>query len=285
MLLPAVILTLIYKYGAMFGVIIAFQKFSPVKGIQGSPFIGFDNFRFALNLPMTERVVQNTLIIAVGKIAIGLVAPLITALMLNDLSRNWSKRTIQTAIYLPHFLSWVILGGIMIEILSPSRGIVNAALGHLGVHPIYFLGSNTWFQPTLIISHVWKEFGFSTVIYLAALTSIDPALYEAAQLDGASRFRQMINVTLPGMRPIIILLATLSLGSVLDAGFEQVLVLYSPQVYPTGDIVDTLVYRMGLIQAQYGVATAIGLAKSLVSLVLISVAYWSAYRFARYRIF
>lgn len=285
MLLPAVILTIIFKYGPMFGVIIAFQQFSPVKGIQESPWIGLDNFRFALNLPMTERVIQNTLIIAVGKIVLGLIAPLITALMLNELRRNWSKRTIQTAVYLPHFLSWVILGGIMIEILSPSRGIVNSVIGHAGVSPIYFLGDNDWFQPTLIISHVWKEFGFNTVIYLAALTGIDPALYEAAMIDGASRMRQAINITLPGMRPIIILLATLSLGSVLDAGFEQVLVLYSPQVYPTGDIVDTLVYRMGLIQAQYGVATAIGLAKSLVSLVLISVAYWAAFRFARYRIF
>jgi putative aldouronate transport system permease protein len=285
MLLPAVILTIIFKYGPMFGVIIAFQQFSPVKGIQRSPWIGLDNFRYALNLPTTERVIENTLIIALGKIILGLIAPLFVALMLNELRKNWTKRTVQTAVYLPHFLSWVILGGIMIEILSPSRGIVNDVLGTFGIGPIYFLGNNTWFQPTLILSHVWKEFGFNTVIYLAALTGIDPALYEAAMVDGASRIRQAVNITLPGLRPIIILLATLSLGSVLDAGFEQVLVLYSPQVYPTGDIVDTMVYRMGLIQAQYGVATAIGLAKSLVSLVLISLAYWMAYKFARYRIF
>lgn len=285
MLLPAVVLTIIFKYGPMFGVVIAFQRFSPVRGIDGSPWIGLDNFRFALNLPMTERVIQNTIIIALGKILLGLIAPLITALMLNELRKTWTKRTIQTAVYLPHFLSWVILGGIMIEILSPSSGIVNSIIGNVGIDPIYFLGDNSWFQPTLILSHVWKEFGFNTVIYLAALTGIDVALYEAAQIDGASRLRQTINITLPGLRPIMILLATLSLGSVLDAGFEQVLVLYSPQVYQTGDIIDTMVYRMGLIEAQYGVATAIGLGKSIVSLILIASAYWMAYRFARYRIF
>jgi putative aldouronate transport system permease protein len=285
MLLPAVILTIIFKYGPMFGVVIAFQDFTPVRGVFDSPWVGLENFRFAFQLPGTEQVIRNTLYIAIGKIILGLIVPLIVALMLNEMIRTGLKRSIQTAVYLPHFLSWVILGGIMIKILSPSNGIVNEMLNALGFDSIYFLGDNDWFPATLIVSHVWKEFGFNTVIYLAALTSIDPALYEAAQVDGANRVRQTINITLPGLRPIIILLATLSLGSVLDAGFEQVLVLYSPQVYRSGDIIDTMVYRMGLIEAQYSVATAIGLCKSIVSLVLISTAYWMAYKFAQYRIF
>lgn len=285
MLLPAVILTIVFKYWPMAGVVIAFQDFTPVRGVFDSPWVGLENFRFAFQLPGTEQAIRNTLVIAIGKIVLGLVAPLGVALMLNELIRTGLKRTIQTAVYLPHFLSWVILGGIMIEILSPSAGIVNEMLGWLGIGPIYFLGDNDWFPSTLIVSHVWKEFGFNTVIYMAALTAIDPALYEAAQVDGANRIRQTISITLPGIRPIIILLATLSLGSVLDAGFEQVLVLYSPQVYSSGDIIDTLVYRMGLVEAQYSVATAIGLCKSLVSLALIATAYWMAYRFAQYRIF
>ena len=285
MLLPAVILTLIFKYGPMFGVVIAFQDFTPVRGVWDSPWVGLENFRFAFELPGTKQVIYNTLYIAIGKIILGLIAPLVVALMLNEMMRTGIKRTVQTAIYLPHFLSWVILGGIMIKLLSPSTGIVNKMLVNIGFEPIYFLGDNDWFPATLIVSHVWKEFGFNTVIYLAALTSIDPSLYEAAQVDGANRIRQAINITLPGIRPIIILLATLSLGSVLDAGFEQVLVLYSPQVYQSGDIIDTMVYRMGLVEAQYSVATAIGLCKSIVSLALISTAYWMAYKFAQYRIF
>jgi len=173
----------------------------------------------------------------------------------------------------------------MIDILSPSNGIVNQMLTALGGQPIFFLGDNTWFPFTLVFSHEWKEFGFSTIIYLAALTSISPALYEAAVVDGAGRWRQTWHITLPGMRPVIILLLTLSLGQVLNAGFEQIFVLYSPQVYESGDIIDTMVYRMGMLSAQYSPATAVGLMMSIVSLFLISGAYYFAYRVANYRIF
>jgi putative aldouronate transport system permease protein len=285
MILPGLILTLVYKYGPMFGIVIAFQDFNPVRGIGGSEWVGWENFDFALTLPRTMDVIINTITISSGKIAFGLLAPIITALLLNELRLRIIKSSVQTIIYLPHFLSWVILGGIMIEILSPSRGIVGNALELVGLEPVYFLGDNSWFPWVLIGSHVWKEFGFGTIIYLAALTGIDPTLYEAAMVDGASRWRQMWNVTLPGIRPIIVLVTTLSLGSILDAGFEQVLVLYSPQVYESGDIIDTMVYRMGLIDAQYSIATAIGLFKSVVAFILISVSYWAAYRFAQYRIF
>jgi putative aldouronate transport system permease protein len=192
---------------------------------------------------------------------------------------------VQTTIYLPYFLSWVVLGGILIDILSPSGGIVNAALKSVGIQPIFFLGDNDWFPGTLVASDIWKNFGYGTIVYLAAITGIDPGLYEAATIDGANRWHKVWHITLPGMRMVIVLLSVLSLGQLLNAGFDQVFNLYSPQVYESGDILDTFVYRIGLLDAQYGVATAVGFFKSLVSLILISGSYFVAYRFAKYRIF
>jgi len=285
MILPALILILIYSYGPMLGAIIAFQDFNPALGIFRSKWSGLENFRYVMALPGTMQVIWNTLIIAVIKIVAGLIVPIIVALLLNEVRKEMFKRTVQTMVYLPHFLSWIILGGVLIDILSPTQGIVNQFLNWLGIDSIYFLGSNDWFRPVLVMSDVWKEFGFNTIVYLAALTSINPALYEAAVIDGASRWKQTINVTLPGMAPIIVLTATLALGQVLNAGFDQVFNLYSPQVYETGDIIDTFVYRIGMVDAQYGVATAVGLFKSVVSLILLSVSYFLAYRFANYRIF
>ncbi|WP_125666787.1 ABC transporter permease [Paenibacillus baekrokdamisoli] len=285
MLLPGLIIVLIYSYGPMFGIVIAFQKYIPAKGFFDSKWIGLANFKYFWSLPDTLQVFKNTIFIALMKIITGLIAPITIALLLNEVMHRYVKRGIQTLIYLPHFLSWVILGGIMIDILSPSSGIVNWALGIFGIKPIYFLGDNQWFPFVLIFSHLWKEFGFSTIIYLAALTSINPTLYEAAVIDGANRIKQTWHVTLPGMRPIIVLMATLSLGGILNAGFDQVFNLYSPQVYDSGDIIDTFVYRMGLIDAQYGPATAVGLLSSVVACIFISLTYYLAYRFAKYRIF
>jgi len=192
---------------------------------------------------------------------------------------------VQTIVYLPHFLSWVILSGIFLDVLSPSSGLVNQALGWFGVEPIFFVGNADWFPYVLVATHSWKEFGWGTIIYLAAFTGISPSLYEAAIMDGAGRWKQTIYITLPGILPIIVLMATLSLGNVLNAGFDQVFNLYSPSVYETGDILDTMVYRLGLIDYQFGVSTAVGFFKSVVSLVLMSVSYALAYRFAHYRIF
>jgi len=285
LLLPAVILVLIYSYGPMFGIVIAFQNFIPAKGFLESSWVGLKHFRYILSLSDTYQVLGNTLFISILKIIAGLIVPLTVSLLLNEVRQKLFKRSVQTLVYLPHFLSWVILGGVLIDILSPSSGIVNAFLGLFGVEPIYFLGDNRWFPYVLVLSDVWKEFGFSTIIYLAALSGINPALYEASIMDGAGRLRQTWHITLPGMRPIIVVLVTLSLGNVLNAGFEQVFNLYSPLVYESGDIIDTYVYRMGLISAQYGPATAIGLFKSVVSLVLISSTYYLAYRLAKYRIF
>ena len=195
------------------------------------------------------------------------------------------KRTVQTLIYLPHFLSWVILAGVFIDLLSPTEGIVNRFLGVFGLEPIYFLGDESWFPYTMVLTDVWKEFGFGTIIYLAALTGIDPTLYEAAVVDGAGRFRQTLHITLPGILPTIVLMTVLALGNVLNAGFDQIYNLLSPQVYSTGDIIDTMVYRLGLQQVQYSTATAVGLFKSVISFALISVSYLLAYKFADYQIF
>jgi len=285
MLLPCVVILIVYSYVPMAGVVIAFQKFIPAKGIFDSEWNGLNNFRFLLMMPNMTQVLWNTIWIAVLKIIASLTMPIMIALLLNEVAHRFVKRSIQTLIYLPHFLSWVILGGILIDILSPSQGVVNQVLTSFGAKPIFFLGDNDWFRTVLVVSDVWKEFGFNTIVYLAALTGINPSLYEAAIVDGANRWKQTWHITLPGMRPIIILLLTLSLGNVLNAGFDQVFNLLSPAVYETGDVLDTFIYRLGLEEYQYGVATAVGLFKSVVSLALISTSYFLAYRLANYRIF
>lgn len=285
MLLPGVLLTIVFSYIPIAGVVIAFQKFVPAKGIFESKWIGLDNFAYVFNLPSFTNVLWNTVFIAVMKIIAGLIVPIIVALLLNEVVGKYFKRTIQTIIYFPYFLSWVILGGILIDILSPSSGIVNDVIKWLGFEPVFFLGDENWFPFTLVISDTWKEFGYSTIVYLAALTAIDQHLYEAAIVDGANRWKQTWHVTLPGMMPIVMLMTVLSLGSVLNAGFDQVFNLYSPMVYSTGDIIDTFVYRLGLLQAQYGVATAVGLFKSVIAFGLIVLSNFLANRYAGYRIF
>lgn len=286
LLLPSVILVFIYMYVPMGGLIIAFQKFIPAKGLFGDQkWIGLDNFVYLYNLPGAATALRNTIVIALWKIVLHLAIPIAVSILLNELRSAWFRRTCQTLIYLPHFLSWIIFGGILIDILSPSSGLVNMLLRALGIQPIFFLGSNDWFQFTVIFTDVWKEFGFGTIVYLAAITNIDPNQYEAATIDGANRFQRIIHVTIPNMRMIIVLMMVLSLGNVLNAGFDQVYNLYSPQVYQTGDILDTFIYRIGLLDAQFGVATAMGMFKSLVSTLFISVSYFCAYKFADYRIF
>jgi len=285
-LLPAVIIVFIYMYVPMGGLIIAFQKFIPAKGLFGNQkWVGLDNFIFLYNMPNAMKALRNTIVIAFWKIILHLVIPIIVSILLNELRSAWFRRTCQTLIYLPHFLSWIIFGGILIDILSPSTGLVNYFLGLFGVKPIFFLGSNDWFPFTIIATDVWKEFGFGTIVYLAAITNIDPTQYEAATIDGANRFQRIMHVTIPNMRMIIVLMMVLSLGNVLNAGFDQVFNLYSPQVYETGDILDTFIYRIGLLDAQFGVATAMGMFKSLVSTLFISTSYYCAYKFADYRIF
>ena len=285
MLAPAIVLVLVYSYAPMVGIVMAFQRVLPGKGIFGSPWVGLDNFKFVMEMPTILQVIWNTIRIAGLKAIAGVVVPVTVALMLNNVTSRFFKRTVQTIIYLPHFLSWIIMAGILVDILSPSEGVVNQALGIVGIKPIFFLGDDKVFPWTMVFTDVWKSFGFGTIIYLAALTDIDPTLYEAAVVDGATRWQQTWHITLPGISGTIIMLSTLSLGNILNAGFDQIFNLYSPLVYRTGDIIDTLVYRTGILNNQYGVATAVGLLKSVVSLVLIGIAYKLAAKWADYRIF
>lgn len=286
MLIPGIIIIFIFHYVPLGGLIIAFQRFIPAKGLFGSQkWVGLQNFQYIFSMPNTMNVLRNTVTIAVAKIVLGLVIPITVALMLNELQLTKVKRSIQTIIYFPHFLSWIIFGSIIMDLLSPQNGIINKLLNLLGHESIYFLGDNKYFQQTIIWTDVWKNFGYGTVVYMASITSIDPSLYEAAAIDGANRWKQTWHITLPGMRMIIVLMMVLSLGNVLNAGFDQVYNMYSPIVYETGDIIDTMVYRLGLENAKYGPAAAVSIFKSVVSMLFISVSYYVADRFFDYRLF
>ena len=270
----------------MGGLIIAFQRFIPAKGLFGNQkWVGLDNFRYILDMPNTLNVISNTLVIAIWKIVLSLVVSIGVSLLLNEVNNKRFKSTIQTVIYFPYFISWIVFASIMQDVLAPSTGIVNQIITSLGRKPIYFLGSNQYFQGTLIWTDVWKNFGYGTVVYLASMTSIDPTLYEAATIDGAGRFKQMLHVTLPGLRMVIVLMMVLNMGNVLNAGFDQVFNMYSPVVYESGDIIDTMVYRLGLESAKYGPATAVSMFKSVVSFILVSSSYFIAYKFFDYRLF
>ena len=286
MLLPGILFLLVYHIAPMFGSVIAFQDFVPAKGFFGSKWVGLENFKFMFQLPDTWSILSNTLIIAVSKIIFNLIFAVIFAVLLNELRHLWLKKTIQTIAYLPHFLSWVILATIFRDILDPS-GLVNTVLMnlHLISEPIFFLGDNSWFQGVIVATDVWKEFGYNAVMFIAALAGVNPELYEAAAMDGAGRLRRIWHITLTSIRPTIVLVATLNIANIFNAGFDQIFNLYSPVVYATGDVIDTYVYRAGFVSAQYSLATAVGLMKSVVSFILIIVSYKLADRFAGYRIF
>lgn len=284
MLLPGVIILLIFSYIPMLGIVMAFQDYVPAKGFFHSKWVGLENFKYMFSLPDCGLIFSNTIIIAVLKLIAGLIVPVVFALLLNEIRVRSLKRTIQTIVYLPHFLSWVVLASVIMNIFAYD-GPVNQVLSKMSIQPILFMASNTWFRPILVATDVWKEFGFNSVIYLAALTAIDPGLYEAASIDGANRFKQLIHVTLPGITPTIVLMSALALGKVLNAGFDQIFNLYNPLVYKTADIIDTYVYRVGLINMQYSLATAVGLLKSVVSLILLASSNWLAKKLANYQIF
>lgn len=286
MLIPALILVFIYAYGPLGGLVIAFQRFNIAKGILGSEWIGLDNFKYLLfKYPDFSKIIWNTVFISLMKLAAGFIAPIVVSILLNEVRKTSFKRSVQTLIYLPHFISWVVISGIMIDILSPTDGVVNSLINMLGLDSIYFLGNAKIFPYILVVSDTWKNFGFGTIIYMAALTSIDPSLYEAAVIDGANRLQRIKYITIPGIVPIMVLLGTLSLGYLMSAGFEQVFNLYNTMVYSTGDILDTFNYRTGIVNSQFDIATAVGLFKSAISLVLVSGSYYMAYKFADYRIF
>jgi putative aldouronate transport system permease protein len=287
LMLPCVVLLIIYAYVPMIGIVMAFQDFDMTKGPAAfftSEWVGLKNFTRIFNMPDFRRALFNTINIAWWKMFTMFFVPLFAALLLNEVKKSWFKRGVQTIIYLPHFLSWVILAGILKNVLSID-GIFNNFLSMFGVEPSYFLINPKIFPDILVWSNVWKEFGFSSIIFLAAITSIDPTLYEAAIMDGAGKLKQVRHVTIPGIKGVLVLCLVLSLGGILNAGFDQVFNLYSVPVQETGDILDTLVYRIGLGSGKYEIATAVGLFKSVVSLIFVSASYWFAYKWADYRIF
>jgi len=284
LLLPGVVLTFIFSYLPIYGIIMAFQDYNPGLGFVGSPWVGMDNFNLVFANPQFLKAINNTFFISVFKIFLQTFSSVVFALLLNELRATGAKRVFQTIVYIPNFISWVIMAGILLNLLA-TDGMINSALKSLGGKPIQFISNRGVFPWTIIITDVWKTFGFGTVVYLASITSIDPELYEAAVIDGAGRWKQTRFVTVPMLYPIIILMTVLALGNVLSAGFDQVYNLYSPAVYPTGDIIDTFVYRLGLQNGKYAIGTAVGLFKSVISCVLISLSLYIANRFANYRVF
>lgn len=284
MVLPALVWMLLINIVPMFGAVMAFQDFNPGKGIWGSEFVGLENFKYMFQMKDVKQIFVNTLIIACGKLVLNVVVPVAFALLLNEIKNVVFKRTVQTIVYLPHFLSWVVLGGILMDIFG-LFGPVNTVLGNLGIQRIAFFQRADLFRQIAIGSDVWKEFGFNAVVYLAALTGISPNLYEAAAIDGASKWQRMWHITLPGIKPVIVLMTVLALGNILNAGFDQIYNLYNQAVYSTGDIIDTWVYRVGLNDMKFSLATAVGLLKSVVGFLMISGSYLIAYKTADYRIF
>ena len=284
MLFPGICMLLLFAVVPMFGIVIAFQNYIPARGILGSEWVGFDNFELMFSLPDSWNVLKNTLVLAISKMIVGTIVPILFALMLNEVNLMRYKKFVQTAVYLPYFLSWVLLGGIFLSMLQLD-GVVNHLIETCGGDPIMFMGSNKWAPVIMVVTDCWKNFGYGSIIYLAALSSVDGNLYEAAAIDGANRFKQILHVTLPAIVPTIVLVSTLNLGNVLNAGFDQIFNMYNPRIYESVDIIDTFVFRIGLVDLQFGLSTAVGLFKSVVSFILITLSYWLAKKFTGYRIF
>ncbi len=279
MVLPGIVYFLVFRYGPMYGAIIAFKDYRVLDGITGSPWVGLEHFREVFSSTYFTNILTNTIIISVYKLVFGLPPAIGMALLLNEVRVTWFKRSVQTITFLPHFLSWVVISGILLVMLAPSEGLVNKGIVNLGVDPVNFLADPNWFRTVLVASDIWKDIGWGAIIYLAALANIPTDLYEAAAVDGAGRFRRIVNISLPSILPVVVLVALLSVGSLLSAGFEQVFVLYNPAVYEVSDIIDTWVYRQGIQGFQFSVAAAVGLFKGVVGLFLILGANWAAKRY------
>ena len=284
MMLPGMFFVILFNYVPMVGIIMAFQDFVPAKGLFGSKFVGLKHFIYMFKLPDIAKVVRNTVVIALGKIVIGTFLAIAFAILLNEIHNKFFKKIVQTVVYLPHFLSWVVLASVVVNMFNLD-GSVNKILFAIGLNKINFLGSNKAFQSLIIGTDVWKEFGYNSIVYLAAITTIDPGLHEAAVIDGASWWKRVWNVTIPGMMPIILLMAAMSLTGILSAGFDQIYNLYSPLVYETGDVLDTYVYRIGLVGRQYSFGSAVGLVRSLVGMILLLTANWLTKKLTDRKIF
>ncbi|WP_438445422.1 ABC transporter permease [Gorillibacterium sp. sgz5001074] len=279
MILPGLIYFLVFKYVPMLGLVISFQDYLPFKGITGSEWVGLKHFDRLFSDPDFWNIFKNTLVIFVINVAFYFPVPILLAVMLNEVSHSFFKRTVQTIVYIPHFLSWVIVVSISFVMLTMDGGIINELLASMGLEPINFLMNADWFRPMYIIQVIWREAGWGTIVYLAAMASIDPGLNEAARIDGAGRFRQIWHITLPGIRTVIIVLLILKVGSVLDTGFEHIFLLLNSMNKNVAEILDTFVYTAGLKQGQFSFSTAVGLFKSVISLILVLGSNWLAKKF------
>lgn len=268
MLLPALLFVLIFAYLPMYGIIVAFKDYYSTKGIWGSAWVGFDNFRQIFQLQKFWQVIRNTLEINVLRLIFDFPAPIILALMLNEVRCRWFQRVTQTVVYLPHFISWVVVSGIMFNILS-SDGLLNSIITALGGEQVKFLSNSSTFRPLLVISQIWKEVGWGTIIYLAALSGISPEYYEAAMIDGAGRFKQIFYITLPFLAPTVSIMLILRMGQMMVGGFDQVFNLINPSVYDVGDVIDTYIYRIGLVDGRFSMASAVGLFLNVINCFLL----------------
>lgn len=279
--LPGLIYFLIFHYLPMFGIVVAFKDITPFSGLDGilhEPFVGLYHFERFFKSYYFTNVMTNTLVISGLKLVAGFPAPIILALLINEVRIVWFKRTFQTISYMPHFLSWVIIAGLVMSLLTTQGGLINKLVVMFGGQTHNFLGDPKYFRGILVLSHLWAGIGWGTILYLAAMAGIAPELYEAAMIDGANRFQQARHITLPGITFVIVILLIFAIGGLLNAGFEQILLLYSPPVYQVSDIIDTYVYRSGLLGMQYSFATAVGLFKSLLAMTLLLGANWVARR-------
>jgi putative aldouronate transport system permease protein len=277
--LPALLYFLIFKYVPMWGIIISFQNYSPYLGMTGSSWVGLEHFQRFFSNPDFYLLFRNTMAINLMSLVFFFPLPILMSLMLNEIRVSWFKKTIQSIVYLPHFLSWVIVVGITFLLLSNSEGIFNKLLVAFGMDKINFLTNPDFFWILLTLQSIWKEAGWGTILFLAAMANVDPMLYEASRMDGAGRFRQMWHVTLPAIRNVIFILLILRLGHMMDVGFEQVFLMMNGAVSEVADVFDTYVYRVGVLQGQFSYTTAVGLFKSVIGLVLVVGSNYLAKKF------
>ena len=267
--LPALLYLLIFKYVPMYGVILAFKEWNVAKGVFGSPWVGFDNFNYLFHSANFLNVFRNSIVISLLRLFWGFPVPIILSLMLNEVYKMWFKRAAQTLLYLPHFISWVVITGMVFNFTNASTGIINVVIKRLGGTAIPFLQSTKYFRGVIIIMEIWKTSGWGTIVFLSAMAAIDPSLYEAAIIDGANRIQRILYITLPSITSTIVVLLILRTGQILNNGFEQIFLLYSPLVYDVADVFETFTYRTGLREGRFSFATAVGMFQSVVGLVLI----------------
>lgn len=284
MMIPALVFAIVFAIFPLVGLIMAFQDYSYNKGFLGSQFVDIYNFTKLFNRPDFFDAVENTVVIAIAKIIAVTILSVVIALLINEVQSKTLKKVIQTTIFLPYFLSWALLGNIFVEMFSQT-GSFNYMLGIFGIEGQYWITSNTWFRVIVVATDVWKTLGYQVVVFLAAITSINNNLYEAAEIDGAGYWQKCRHITIPGIKPMITLMSILNIGNIMNAGFEQILVMYNPSVYETGDILDTMGYRIGLLGLDYSMGTAIGLFKSVISCICFIIAYRIAFKVADYKLF